>query len=71
MKVQYAVFNDTEARDRAMGSFVVGNEPGCFNIEAVGPREIRFNKDSEGEDDLNEFYEGCEEDFLVEEREEN
>lgn len=65
----YAVFNDTESRDHAMGQFVVGKEDGCFDIEAVGSREIKFNQDEEGEDDLNEFYEGCEEDFVVEERE--
>jgi hypothetical protein len=69
---RYAVFNDTDSRDRALDQFVVGKEDGCFDIEAAGSCEIKFNRDQDGEDDVDEFYEGCEdEEFVIEEREEN
>jgi hypothetical protein len=67
---RFAVFNDTESRDAAMGLFFVGKGDGCFDVEAVGSREIKFNIDEFGDDDVNEFYEGCDDvDFVIEERE--
>jgi hypothetical protein len=68
MTVCYAVFNDTESRDRALEQLVVGKGDGCFDVSAVGSREIRFNS---GEDGTFAFYDSCEEDFVIEEREEN
>jgi hypothetical protein len=64
----YAVFNDTDSRNRALAAVLVGKEDGRFDVEAFEAREIKF---LDGDKGVFEFCDVCEEDFVIEERKEN